>query len=367
MVFHAFPLNSLMAKLISSITKLLVGELNKNIPCVNLLILRILRNIEKSYGAIDIIHSHYFTTSIAPILYRKIYDGRTRLIFHYHNKPKSNRINVWVAKKYDLSLAVSNFIKDSIIRNLGIEESRVKVVYNGVDTTIFKPCEELQEKICKKFRINDEDVVVMYVGRIVPEKGLSHVIIALHYLINKYRKKVKLLVVGPKGHFDIKEDKYFKYVEMLVSKLGLRDNVLYVGEREHKSLAEFYNAADIVVVPSLCEEAFGMVAIEAMACEKPVVTYDTGALPEIVENEKTGIVVERNDIELLAKALLELIEDKTLRILSLLASPEALEWGFTLPSTRLCKLHGSVTLILTPRVTIYGLRGSPGAVIGQSS
>ena len=96
------------------------------------------------------------------------------------------------------------------------------------------------------------------------------------------------------------------------SNLAKNLKVKFVGKVSNKEVVDFYNASDIVIVPSL-EEPFGRVVIEAMACKKPVIGTNVGGIPEIIVDKQTGFLIPPKNPEYLEKSILTLIENKKLR------------------------------------------------------
>jgi len=302
-IFHTFALNPLPAKTSSSIF-CLFSSANKHVFYLSFKILRLLRRIEKEYGPINVIHTHYFTTCIAPILYKRIYHKNAKLILHLHNEPKSNRINKWIAREYELLLSVSNFVKQSAAKNLGVNEKKVKVIYNGIDTTFFSFNEKWRRNMREKLGIKDDALVLLFVGRIVPEKGLHLLIQALPKLV-EYGIRFKLLVVGPKGHFDSEEGDYFRKVEKLSKDLNLSNNILFFGTLKKEEVIKIYSSSDIVVVPSIWDDPCPSVVLEAMACQRPVVAFSVGGIPELLDNQ-VGYLLRLKSADEICYAIMKL-------------------------------------------------------------
>ena len=103
-----------------------------------------------------------------------------------------------------------------------------------------------------------------------------------------------------------------KYLEDLVNTLGLVSDTLFTGYINQDEIHNYHNMFDIFVVPSV-KESFGVSALEASACGKPVIVSNVGGLPEVVENEKTGLIVEKQNSSLLAEAIEKLISNLKMR------------------------------------------------------
>ena len=268
------------------------------------LLLYVFNKIKKHYGKIDIIHSHYTTTSFAPPIYKHLSGENSLIVRHYHNIPRYYEINKVLANVYNIHLAVSEYIRQHVIvKMLKVDPNKVDVAYNAVDTEFFKPCTQ-SEKTEKRIRlgVEDTDFVITFAGRIVPEKGIHHLLLALRILKQKdYRFKV--IIAGPMGNFDAENPKgYPRLCFELLSKLNLSRNVKYIGKLNMGSIRELHCVSDLVVVPSLETDACPSVVLEAMAMGRPIVAYASGGIPELIP-PYGGIVVNKKDPRLLAKAI----------------------------------------------------------------
>jgi D-inositol-3-phosphate glycosyltransferase len=158
--------------------------------------------------------------------------------------------------------------------------------------------------------------MILFVGRIDPVKGLDTLVRAMARVVEadpRWRENACLCVVGG----DRTDDPALVNAEMaridaLRAELGLSDIVTFLGPQSQESLVNYYNAAEVVVVPSRYE-SFGLVALEAMACGTPVIASDVGGLSTLVRHGRTGFLVPDGDPEALAARLLSLLENAGLR------------------------------------------------------
>jgi glycosyltransferase involved in cell wall biosynthesis len=300
---HVHVVN-LTTSIASKLRKLfaIISHPNSNIPYLSIKLLELFNEIENLYGRIDVIHSHYFTTSLATLIYKYIKGGDV-VVGHLHNEPKPNKINKLLIELYDLHLAVSKYVKNRTIELLKVSPDKIGIVYNAVDTEFFKPCKPSEKTDRrKKFGVEDNDFVIAFIGRIVPEKGLHHLILASKILKQK-GYKFKLLVAGPLGHFDIEIlEGYPSGCFNLIHHLGLSNNVKYIGRPEREELRDIYCASDLIAVPSLWEDPAPTVVLEAMAMGRPVVAYASGGIPELIP-PYSGIVIKGKSPRLLAEAI----------------------------------------------------------------
>lgn len=178
----------------------------------------------------------------------------------------------------------------------------VIVIPHGVDLADFNP-DRYSDEIRKSFGIYDDEIMVLSLQRLHKLKGVEYLITAIPGVIEK-TPNVKFIIVG-KGPEKEK-------LEELVKKLDIGRNVIFTGFVPHGEKLSAAAACDIFAFHSNYE-SFGIVLVEAMASGKPVISTDVGAIPEIVDDGKTGIIVPPRDSKAFADAILKLVEDKNLR------------------------------------------------------
>lgn len=176
-------------------------------------------------------------------------------------------------------------------RAFGLKESKLSVVYNGMDVQVFKNTGEPRMENTLLFVGNTED----------HKKGLPWLLETMTLL----PENVQLLIVdeGPPKKLNAAK---------LINKYGLESRVTILGRKSLEELVSLYSRATILVMSSLYE-GFGLPAAEAMACETPVVVTEAGSLPEVVIHNETGLLVPPRDSGAMAKAVEKLLADKTLR------------------------------------------------------
>lgn len=175
-------------------------------------------------------------------------------------------------------IAISEYVADSITKLYPGLKNKVNVVYNGVDLSRFK--------IHKK---EDDTFTVIYVGRLYKWKGVDILLKAAAKLRN-----YKFIIVG-KGQEE-------NNLLQLKTELQLNDdNVVFCGMQ--RDIPNWHNKADVFVHPAIWEEGFGITLVEAMASGLPCVAFKKGAIPEIIQDGKSGFIVEKDTPEELAKAI----------------------------------------------------------------
>lgn len=202
--------------------------------------------------------------------------------------------------KADRIITISEFSRSEIAGRLGYPESRIRVIYPGVDHSRYRPLPK-SEELDQRYRLNPGCKVVLYVGMEQPRKNLTVLVKALDGL-RRQGMDVMLLKVG-KPHRRAERSKLVSTID----ELGLRDYVAILDYVEESELPRIYNLADLFVFPSLYE-GFGLPPLEAMACGCPVIVSDTPALTEVVG--EAGVAVDPRDVGGLAGSMQRVLSDE---------------------------------------------------------
>jgi glycosyltransferase involved in cell wall biosynthesis len=220
-----------------------------------------------------------------------------------HKPNLRDKLYLWLdregIRKAKYIIAISQQTKKDLISFLGIPEERIRVIYNGVDHDIFKPCPAPKPV---------DEPYILYVGSEQPRKNLTTLLMAFHKLkADKSFRELKLVKVGEAGG----KNQVFRQQSLkLIESLNLRGDIVFTGFVAEEEMAGYYSNAECLVFPSLYE-GFGLPVIEAMACGCPVITSNTSSLPEIVG--EAGIMVEPHDAEGLANAVGEVFTNPDLK------------------------------------------------------
>ena len=226
---------------------------------------------------------------------------------------------------------------------------RIEVIPPGVDHAFFSPGDRDGARAalgwCEPGRISADGgrraaqhPILLFVGRIQPLKGLDVAVAALAALD---RTDAELVVVG--GASGVEGPGEVDRIRDLVADLGVSRQVRFVEPQPHHLLSTWYRAADVVLVPSR-SESFGLVALEAAACGRPVVAASVGGLRTIVDHGRTGYLVEGRRPEAYAAWVAEILDDRVLAA-SLGGQARARAAGYTwsTAAARLRRLYGDLT------------------------
>jgi glycosyltransferase involved in cell wall biosynthesis len=224
--------------------------------------------------------------------------GRRGGVFSDYNR-MIHEIEVWLGSESKRVICCSHFMAEQVNKVLGVPYEKIRVIPNGIDPAIFTNLKGVGE-VRSRFAERGEKLV-LFVGRLVVEKGVHVLLDAIPKVLQKVEAK-----------FVIAGDGYLRSeVVKRVAERGLGGKVHVTGYLDTDTIRRLFLAADVCVIPSLYEP-FGIVALEAMAAGCPVVASDTGGLSEIVEHEKTGVKVYPNNPDSLAWGILRVLESKDL-------------------------------------------------------
>jgi len=206
--------------------------------------------------------------------------------------PKGGKMNRLLHNRCtDAIVCSGDFISKQYQEILNTPEYGLHTIYGGVDVAKFFKNDSARLKVRSEFGYSDDDFVVGIVGRFDPIKGHENLIKAVSYLKNNGKSNIKLLIAG----FDAVSQT--DAINNHLAENGISDISVITGFRE--DIADIYNALDVCVVSSLGSEAICRVGMEAMACGVPLITSDTGVLPEISKN-----VYPKDDWKALAEKLM---------------------------------------------------------------
>lgn len=183
-----------------------------------------------------------------------------------------------------------------LIREYGYTPTQLRIVYNGVPIPDHVPDQATRNLAKARFGIPDGVFVAAYVGRVAEEKGIRYAIEAL----KTCNPEVQLLVAG--------EGDQLEELKKLTAQLGLSQRVHFTGYVSNASLV--FSAAEIAVVPSICNEAFGRVVVEAMACGTVVIATSVGGMQELFCDNQEGFFVPTANADAISEAINKLFHDR---------------------------------------------------------
>jgi len=279
----------------------------------------------KSYCKIDILHANLplipnfaVPRDLGEALISTVHstwEGEANAVKHeafnrLNLNEKIVRLFTWFLKQFEYDLlkrsdriiAVSEYTKGEILRNYDLPAWKIKVIFNGVDLEKFKPAND-KVAIKRRLGFKEDELLILYVGRLYSRKGLPTLISSIPYVVRKIRN-VRFLISG-KGLRD-EEQRLKGYVK----KFKVESNVCFLGYYPDEMLPRLYQAADIFVFPSIYEN-MPFAVLEALASGLPVITTKVGGIPEIIDDGENGFLIEPFNARKLAERLLYLVENPT--------------------------------------------------------
>ena len=259
-------------------------------------------------GKIDVFHAHDWLVATAGIGLKHVFRkplfatmhsteiGRRNGI-HFDYEKMIHETEAWLTYEAWKVICCSDYMVSHVRWAFGLPEDKLVMVPNGVNTEVYAGHGEDLSEFRSKFALPEEKIV-LFVGRLVYEKGVHVLVNAVPKVLEK--ANAKFIIVG-NGY--MKEQ-----LSGLVKSMGLVHKVLFTGFVDDETLRKLQRCADVSVVPSLFEP-FGIVALEAMAARSPVVVSDTGGLSEIVEHDISGVKVYVNNPDSLAWGINRILID----------------------------------------------------------
>ena len=272
----------------------------------------------------DLIHSHYWLSGMVgrqlkarhgvPLVHTMHTMARVKnstLSEHQTSEP-NDREHGEAAVVADADVLTANTTDEAaeLRQHYGATNDQIRIVPPGVDLHTFHPCDQAQNRA--QLGVDPETQIILFVGRIQPLKAPDVLIRAIAELAGRdprRRDRLRLLIVGsPSGP----DSEWSATLAPLARDLGVADLVIFRPHSPRAELFRWYCVADVVGVPSY-NESFGLVALEAQACGRPVVATDVGGLRHTVRDQVTGRLVPGQDVEAWAAALGALLDDETER------------------------------------------------------
>ena len=243
----------------------------------------------------DIVHCHTWYSHFAGIMAKLCY-GVPLVVTTHSLEPlrpwkreqlgRGYDASSWIEKTAiemaDCLIAVSEETKDDVLNNFDVDEQNIEVVYNGIDLKEYVVVNETN--VLEAYGIDNSKPYVLFVGRITRQKGIIHLVNAIKYIDSE--TQIVLCAGAPDTKAIAKE------MEDAVAEASKdRDNIFWIDKMlDKKDVIQLYSHADVFCCPSIYEP-FGIINVEAMACETAVVASAVGGIKEVVVEGETGLLI----------------------------------------------------------------------------
>ena len=294
----------------------------------------------------DLIHSHYWLSGSAGVKLSKKWGVPHVTTFHTLARKKvqaragekESKLRMAteprVMRSADAMVVSTNQEKEDLYRLYQTPPHKVFVVPAGVDVSLFRPFDMARARQSLGLT---EKRIVLSVSRLEPLKGLDTLIRAVARLEDT--TDTRLVIVGGAPGYD----RELVRLRSVAAQMGLGDKVTFTGAVRQTALPDYYNAADVFVLPSYYE-SFGLVVLEAMACGTPVITSRVGGPSSFVNEGETGYLIPWHDPDLYAQRLDLLLADSALRAsIGKAAVAKARSMGWSVVASRMSDLYISLT------------------------
>lgn len=261
-------------------------------------IIGVIKKIQREFD-FDLIDAHcIYPDGVGAVLAAKflkkpiVLSARGTDINLYTQYPLVRKQIIATLNNADKIIAVSEALKNKI-NELGIDNSKIITIPNGIDTYRFRPLSKIEAR--KKLNLPFEKKIILSIGNLIEGKGFHHIINALDKI--KKKEDILLVIIG--------EGEYRKKIERLIKVLEISPYIKLVGAKPHEEIPWWYNAADIFCLYSQ-REGCPNVLLESLACGLPIIATDVGGIREIITSQDIGIILKHEEnSEELREAILE--------------------------------------------------------------
>jgi glycosyltransferase, family 1 len=262
-------------------------------------------------GKFDVIHAHDWLVAYSAKSIKESYNIPLISTIHATESGRNSGIHdetqryindsEWMLTYESSEVIVnSNYMKNEVQRLFGLPYDKINVIPNGVNLQLFSNV-NVDYDFRRQYAMDNEKII-LYVGRLVYEKGIQNLIAAMPKILDRYHDS-KLIICGRGGMIDDLREQ--------VKYLGIDNKVYFAGYCDSKKMQKMYKCADVAVFPSTYEP-FGIVAIESMLSGTPTIVSDVGGLNEIVEHGVTGMKSYAGNANSIADSVLALLFDPKL-------------------------------------------------------
>jgi D-inositol-3-phosphate glycosyltransferase len=247
---------------------------------------------------------------------------QAKLVFYQQMNSRYDKrdfFHTWIYSKLSLWISLTQSMKKDVLSYTRMPQERVKVLPLGTDLRQFNPSHYNRDEARSFFGLPQKGYTIGVLGRLDKLKG-QHILLRAVPEVLKQHPDVMFLIAGDET---AGEHGYKEYLMRLCRSLKIERNIKYIPFTD--DVPHLMSALDVFVLPSF-SETYGLVVVEAMAMERPIIATNAGGLPEIITNGKTGLLIQPRDATAVARAIHHVLSDAALRkSLGHLAREEALK------------------------------------------
>lgn len=271
-----------------------------------------LRKIVKE-NSIKLIHAHWLIPqTFVSVVYKKFFNKKIKILATIHGGDINSfkdvlggRLLKFVLNNIDELSVVSESIKKDVLK-LGFKK-KIYVFPMGVDTNLFSPVKINQDL---KLKYNIDGFFLLFVGAVIYQKGINHLIKAMKLIVEKY-SNTKLVVVG--------DGNLLPKMKLLTKELNIEKNIIFIGKIPNNELPQYFATSDLFILPSY-SEGFGLVYAEAMSCETIALASNLESVHDIITHEETGFFLNEITSKCISENVISIIEkQKDLEIMKVKA------------------------------------------------
>jgi len=267
--------------------------------------------------AVKINETHYdrliFENQMASLWILKYKDNQKKYAgkyyFHLHNHPAKYAGAEELVKESRRIICVSSFIGHAFAKNIGdAYDGRYAVLTNVVDENLFDPesvTEDQKQSVIDKLQVGNRKVI-LFLGRLMEGKGVRELLQAYQKIADDSNV---LVVVGSFNFNDSTHSPYEDELNRLINEIG-REHIIFTGYVNHDEVPAYYQIADVVCMPSTCEDAAPLAVIECLRMQKPLITTTMGGIPEYADSS-CAVMLENDEhlVEHIAESLTDLLNN----------------------------------------------------------
>jgi len=207
-------------------------------------------------------------------------------------------IEWWLTYESKRIIVTSNAMKNEVEEHFRLPSWKIDVIPNAIDASKYNITVD-RSIVKRRFGIDSSERIVLFIGRLVPQKGVEYLIMAAPKIFGQH-PEARIVIVGDGWSKD--------HLWNLASSIGCQHKIIFLGFISDQDLIELTLSSDVLVVPSVYEP-FGIVALEGMAAGVPVVASNTGGLAEIIEHDRTGFLAYKENPDSIAWGVNKVLSD----------------------------------------------------------